>query len=34
VFAGTLMRLPEVGEPWLRAICDRIMDRPHGRAFW
>jgi hypothetical protein len=36
VFLYTLARLPEVREPWLRAVHDRVRGLPHTRTalFW
>lgn len=33
LFLRTLARLPEVRAPWLRAIYDRVADRPYGHPF-
>ncbi|WP_308440269.1 hypothetical protein [Streptomyces mashuensis] len=33
VFRHTLARLPAVREPWLRAIHDRVQERPYGPPF-
>ncbi|MEV0597246.1 hypothetical protein [Nonomuraea cavernae] len=34
VFLHTLARLPEVRQPWLRAIYDRVEDRRSSFPFW
>ncbi|HXA62237.1 MAG TPA: hypothetical protein VNW94_24060 [Streptosporangiaceae bacterium] len=33
VFLDTLARLPEVRQPWLRAIYDHVKDRPYAHPF-
>ena len=33
VFQTTLARLPEVRQPWLREMYDRVARHPYGRPF-
>lgn len=33
LFLSTLARLPEVRKPWLRAVYDRVKDRPYSDPF-
>ncbi|WP_324608383.1 MULTISPECIES: hypothetical protein [Streptomyces] len=33
VFLYTLARIPEVRQPWLREICDRVNDRGYAHCF-
>lgn len=33
IFVSTLARRPEVRQPWLRAIYDRVKDHPYADPF-